>query len=143
MEFRRVQHKVVIRLLDGALKKGKFLRMEEPPDHNIVIVECEGGICKAPLRNIKAVFFVRNWDGDSNYYNPQGRNLQDERLNRLQVEFTDGEVLWGRSMNYCMDSPGFFFFPSNPDANNRAILINKLAVGRIVVGEETKSDNGI
>jgi hypothetical protein len=137
------RHKAVVRFLDGTLRKGWFVRMDEPPDHNIVMLDLEEILFKVPLRNIKAVFFVRSWEGDSNYYNPQGYNLQNDRLNRLWVEFTDGEVLWGRSMNYCMESPGFFLFPANTDANNRTVLINKLAVGRIVVGDDSGSKNGI
>jgi hypothetical protein len=78
--------------------------------------------------DIKAVFYVNSFDGDSTH----------EHLNFharapivhgiwMRLQFLDGEVMEGivyNSIRYLVD-PGFFLLPTDPDSNNRLVYVRK------------------
>ncbi|MGC9158935.1 MAG: DUF6982 domain-containing protein [Terracidiphilus sp.] len=78
--------------------------------------------------NIKAVFYVNSFEGDSRH----------EMLNFhsrapivhgiwMRLQFLDGEVMEGivyNSIRYLVD-PGFFLLPTDPESNNRLIYVRK------------------
>jgi hypothetical protein len=79
-------------------------------------------------KDIKAVFYVDSFDGDSTH----------EHLNFyarapivhgiwVRLQFLDGEVMEGmvyNSLRYLVD-PGFFLLPTDPESNNRLVYVQK------------------
>jgi hypothetical protein len=78
--------------------------------------------------DIKAVFYVNSFDGDSEH----------EHLNFhtrapivhgiwMRLQFLNGEVMEGivyNSIRYLID-PGFFMLPTDPESNNRLVYVRK------------------
>jgi hypothetical protein len=79
-------------------------------------------------KEVKAVFFVNSFDGDSahehlNFYShaPIVYGIW------VRLQFLDGEVMEGmvyNSIRYLVD-PGFFLLPTDPDSNNRLVYVQK------------------
>lgn len=81
-----------------------------------------------PVKEIKAVFYVNSFDGDSDH----------KQLNFhtrapivhgiwMRLQFLDGEVMEGivfNSIRYLVD-PGFFFLPTDPGSNNKLVYVLK------------------
>ena len=78
------------------------------------------------VKDIKAVFYVNSFDGDSDH----------KQLNFhtrapivhgiwMRFQFLDGEVMEGivyNSIRYLVD-PGFFLLPTDPGSNNKLVYV--------------------
>jgi len=84
-----------------------------------------------PIDEVKAVFYVNNFDGNS--------SRQDLSFHTrapvfqgvwMRFQFRDGEVMEGivhNSLRYLVD-PGFFVLPTDPNSNNRLVYVPKSAL---------------
>lgn len=126
--------RVVARYRDGRVLKGHtrnfdanrsmfgLALLESAPEDEPLVVR---------LTDLKAVFFVKSFEGDRDY---------DERKafvaaftgRRLAVRFSDGEVLVGTSFNYSPSSEGFFLFPADQSSNNDKVFVIASAVAEVV-----------
>jgi len=86
------------------------------------------GFEEVPIENAKAVFYVKDFDGDG-----QREDLQFYKRAPLvpgiwiRVEFLDGEVMEGlvhNTIRFLLD-PGFFIRPTDPGSNNRLVYVLK------------------
>jgi hypothetical protein len=75
-----------------------------------------------PLSLLKAVFFVRDFDGNPSYVErhtfevaPHGR--------KMEVTLLDGEVIVGSTLSYRPNGTGFFLCPADPRSNNLRIFV--------------------
>ena len=84
------------------------------------------------VKELKAVFFVRDFGGNSQYMerkkylegeHPQGR--------KMEVTFADGEVMVGSTLGYDPNRPGFFVFPADPKCNNIRLFAVTTAVKKV------------
>jgi hypothetical protein len=113
-------NKVVVRYLDGELIRG-FSYDFHPTHQQFCVwptVNAEPSQRRVVhLAHLKAVFFVRELEGDPTY---KERKAFDRPTTgrRLEVTFLDGEVLVGSTMNYQPHGPGFFLLPADPASNN-------------------------
>lgn len=95
-----------------------------------------GGIMDVSLENAKAVFFVKEFDGQK-----QRKDLnfhQNAPLNGgvwVQLEFQDGENLEGLIFNsiHPLIDEGFFLIPTDPRSNNRLVYVLKNALSNFRV----------
>lgn len=81
-----------------------------------------------PAAEIKAVFYVNSFEGDSDHKElhfytraPIVHGIW------VRLQFVDGEVMEGiiyNSIRYLVD-PGFFLLPTDPDSNNRLVYVRK------------------
>jgi hypothetical protein len=81
-----------------------------------------------PAKDIKAVFYVNSFEGDSdhqhlNFYSraPIVHGIW------MRLQFLDGEVMEGmvyNSLRFLVD-PGFFLLPTDPESNNRLVYVRK------------------
>jgi hypothetical protein len=117
--------KVVARFRDGKLIKGftrnffanKDLFHVSPPDNPYG----EGKIIR--MRELKAVFFVRDFNGKPEYRERKKYKSEDNPFGRrVEITFSDGEVQVGATMGYSLDRMGFFITPADPGSNNRKIF---------------------
>jgi hypothetical protein len=88
-------------------------------------------VVEVDLRQVKALFFVKDLAGKPGYEEAQTLSEGDQRLrgSRLvEVAFADGERLGGLMNRYPPLGPFFFMLPVDPQSNNVRILVNRDAV---------------
>jgi len=113
--------KVVVRFADGRIVKGFTQDFHPNRDrfHLRPVEDNPGKPIEILIKDLKAVFFVKDFAGDSsyserkNYFDgakPQGR--------KMEVTFRDGEALVGSNLGYDPKRLGFFLFPADPECNN-------------------------
>lgn len=84
------------------------------------------------MMDLKALFFVRDFAGDSSY-NERKSFVEDKQLHgrKIEVTFKDGEVLVGRTVGYTPNRPGFFIFPADPKSNNLRVFVISAALRKV------------
>src|SRR5262250_3398871 len=91
--------KAVVAFLDGRRMKGYIDRFSAQEDHFRLFLEqdtapCEG--TEVQMKDLKAIFFARDFVGNSGYYESQELNPQ-RQSRKAEVTFRDGEKLVGTS----------------------------------------------
>ena len=119
-----MENKIVVHLKDGTIHKGvtNDFRPEERLFH---LLPAEGGgiPVRIVIEDMKALFYVKDYMGNRDFV---ARRQFDEarRSGRKAIlTFTDGEMIWGSVADDDEDSPGFFFFPGDPQDNNIRIFV--------------------
>ncbi len=118
---------IVVRFADGRIEKG-FTRDFFPNKSTFHLISPDdpGSIQDVDVRDLKAVFFVRDLEGNPSHIDRKGFD-PDVRVigKKLRITFKDGEVFYGISQAYHPEGPGFFVTPVDPDSNNiRAFIVN-------------------
>jgi hypothetical protein len=99
-----------------------------PPETFHVRLLDSDSIEEISVKDIKAIFYVNSFDGDSDH----------KQLNFhtrapivhgiwMRFQFLDGEVMEGivyNSIRYLVD-PGFFLLPTDPGSNNKLVYVLK------------------
>jgi hypothetical protein len=122
--------RIIARFSDGRMIKGlsQDFFPNKPVFHLYKNVE---GISGAPveirLNELKAVFFVKTFEGDRDYKERKVFLHGDKSSGRkVEVTFGDGEVLQGSVLGYNPNQCGFFLFPVDPESNNiRVFVVNE------------------
>jgi len=128
-----VQNRVVARYLDGRTLKGQTADFLPTKSIFHVIPSPQAGtsiqVVEVKLADLKAVFFVKDLVGDG-AYNEAKVFTPDVRAQgrKVQVEFSDGEMIVGTTMGYQPDRPGFFVAPVDPKSNNDRCFVVMTAV---------------
>jgi hypothetical protein len=126
--------KVVARYIDGRLIKGLSQDFFPNKDHFHVSAadKPSGETAEIFLKELKAVFFVRDFVGN-NDYNERKEYIQGDKSSgrKIEVTFKDGEVLVGTTLGYDPSRPGFFFFPADPKSNNIRVFAVTTAVKKV------------
>jgi hypothetical protein len=123
-------NKLVVRYLDGKLLKGVSHDFHPSRGH-FHLCDTAGTLSGppmlVPMKQLKAVFVVKDFDGDATY---QERKSFDGTMpgRRIEVTFLDGEVLRGTTLSYRPDGHGFFMTPADPNANNERVFVVPSAV---------------
>jgi hypothetical protein len=120
--------KVVARYWDGRLLRGYTSDFHASKPHlHLSPDPTSGPAVFIPLAQLKAVFFVKDFAGDSRHVEgahfasrPPGR--------RIAVTFRDGEVLVGSTLNYRTDGEGFFVYPADARSNNLRVFVTHAAI---------------
>jgi len=117
--------KIVVAFLDGRRLKGysfNFSALNEffdlfPQEKSLG----DQGI-KVPLKDVKAVFFVKDFAGNAAYGESQLMETRGPGRS-LEITFADGEKVRGRTMGYNPQKIGFFVIPIDPGSNNARIFV--------------------
>jgi hypothetical protein len=122
--------KMVVRFADGKMKKGysQDFFANKPVFHLIKNITGDSGEPEEiRLTDLKAVFFVKTFDGNPDYKERKDFTEQESSQGRkVEVHFADGEILQGSVLGYNPQEIGFFLFPADPNSNNlRAFVVNK------------------
>ena len=126
--------KVVARYNDG--KRVKGLSQDFFPNKDRFHVspadKPSGEAVEISLKELKAVFFVRDFAGNAQY-NERKEYIQGDRPSgrKIEVMFKDGEVLVGTTLGYDPNRPGFFLFPADPKSNNIRVFAVTTAVRKV------------
>lgn len=130
---------VVITRKTGDTIKGRFASPETLqtllqgalPKEGRLALETRDGRAEVEWGDVKAVFFVKDLDGDRSRRNIRfyGTSPAVQRV-WVELTFIDGEVLEGYIENPLrgLNGPGFFVQPTSPGENNQMIFVNKDAL---------------
>ena len=125
--------KIVVRHADGMIAKGYtqdfhpsrphfslWPSINAAPNERIVV----------PVRKLKAVFFVRDFNGNPNHRERKVFTVRGQGR-RVEVTFADGESILGTTLNYRPDAQGFFVSPADPSANNTRVFVVSAGLRRV------------
>lgn len=126
--------RVVIRYADGKFIKGYtddfFPNKPSFHVHPVELGRADKGI-EVTVSQLKAIFFVKDFDGDPTHRDQKGfAEGQQASGRKVEVTFTDGEVLVGSTVGYDPKRPGFFIIPADLQANNLRVYVVSSAVRR-------------
>lgn len=117
-------NKIVIRYANGKLRKGTTADFFPNKDIFHLNDKDDGKVYEINLADLKAVFFVKSYDGNPAY----DEKLNIERIGlgkRIRIRFRDGETMVGYTQGYAPNRVGFIFFPADPECNNeKAFIVN-------------------
>jgi hypothetical protein len=74
------------------------------------------------LKDLKAVFFVKDFRGNSKYKESQ-KVAEGKPGRKIEVTFSDGEKIVGTAPAYSPKSKGFFVVPADAKSNNLRIFV--------------------
>jgi hypothetical protein len=123
--------KVVVRYRNGRVIKGFTQDFFPDKDrfHLFPATDPRGEAIEVLMKDLKAVFFVRDFTGDPQY-NEQKIFLEGEKGHgrKLEVICIDDELFVGSTLGYDPSRQGFFVFPADPNSNNIRVFVVSSAV---------------
>lgn len=125
--------KVIIRYTDGRVLRGFVPQRDDTALHDtlpdsLLVKEPDGKRVKVVASDIKAIFFVKSFEGNQDYTEfkvfssrPSGKGVW------VRVVFKDGEVIEGVAPNSfeTYSQPLFYITPPDPRSNNQGVLVSK------------------
>lgn len=117
-----MQNTVVVHFPDGTLLKGVTNNFFPNKDKFHLTDRDTGEVREVPLAGLKAVFFVKAFDGNAGY-REQADGERTGFGKKIRVDFSDGETLVGYSQGYAPGRPGFFVFPADAGSNNDRVFV--------------------
>jgi hypothetical protein len=117
----RPENRVVARFLDGQTMRGTTIDFS--PTRHMFHLTDDGETFEVDLSRLKALFFVRDFEGNAAYYEKKGFFARQNHGKKVMVEFKDGEVLFGYTLSYTSQGFGFFVFPGDPASNNEKVFV--------------------
>ncbi len=122
--------RVVAHYRDGHLLKGTTLDFQ-PAKPEFHIRTSKGDVHEVRLNDLKAVFFVKKLQGNTDYGERKGFLSNRDKGKKVLVEFSDGEVIFGYTLSYSKTGLGFFMLPGDPHSNNEKVFIVHSATKRV------------
>jgi hypothetical protein len=134
--------KTVVKFNDGRIVKGFTTDFSPNKDvfhiHSVKseAIADEDEQIEVSLDNIKAVFFVKDFQGNKEYkkvrtFNGYGSGSPSQR--KIVVIFKDGENFYGTTHSYSPDRKGFFVFPIDERDNNDRVFVPRTALEKVHV----------
>jgi len=125
--------KVVAHFIDHSIVKGTSadVDIKRPLCH---VQTADRSMIEVDLRQVKALFFVKDLDGQPGYDEVHEATQGDNRLRgtrQVEIEFSDGERLGGLMNRFPPIGPFFFILPLDQRSNNIRILVNREAVSEM------------
>jgi hypothetical protein len=117
--------KVVARCTDGRLVKGYTFDFAptQPRFHVFAQPSASGQSSQVLVRDLKAVFFVRDLVGNPARQDSQKFPSGETARTHVEVRFRDGEVMLGTADSPATDPQGFFLIPADPESNNLRVYV--------------------
>lgn len=129
--------RAILRFQDGSMRKGLIKDFTLADDY--VYIEDESSEKqKIKLKQLKAIFFVRKFEGNKEHREKKSFSGTRRTGKRLFVKFKDGEQMTGYlegntpwDKGFFLDlkkSSGFFLIPVDQDSNNIKVFVVTSAV---------------
>lgn len=138
------RQRLVVHFADGRVCYGVTFHINMREDgFNLELTEQDGTTLdkseKVLFSEIKAVFYVRAFDGKFNRHEP--RPQIETKGPVLVVEFNDGEILKGTAVHpYAESHPRFYVVPLDEHSNNFSVLVERSAVAKVMTADEYKEE---
>jgi hypothetical protein len=138
--------RAVLRFLDGTILKGYLEGFSE--DAPEITVRAVGAQTPQTVKTdrLKAIFFVKTFEGNSRYYEKKSYGLRKPKGNRTFIKFIDGEdmigfieggVPWEKgfflSRKKAKNLRGFYLLPADEGSNNNRVFVFTAAVRDVTV----------
>jgi len=135
-------NKIVVHARDGKLFKGTT--QDFFPNRPLFHIQpAEGGEpVEVRCKSLKAVFFVRDFQGDAQRQNAVGflaAPAVTKQGMKIAVRFKDGELLCGYALTYAADREGFVMFPADAQSNNTRIYVIVASTAEVKAGTEAEA----
>ena len=115
------KNQIVIRLKTRELKKG-YTDDFIPTKDTFHLTSREGKTEEINVEDTKAIFFVKDLDGNKNYKYTYKDVISGEGK-KVIVYFKDGETIVGYVLVYSPERKGFFMKPADLQGNNKRIYV--------------------
>jgi len=124
---------VVARFVDGRVLKGTThdFAPHKPIFHLTVWDDPTTKALVVPVGALKALFFVRTYEGDPKHVEDLDLANAKGQGRKLLLTFADGEILCGFTTGYSKDKQGFFVRPVDPNSNNSRVFVVATAVKQV------------
>jgi hypothetical protein len=123
--------KVVVRLKDKTLLKGKISNFSRSLD-SFEVELLNGNLEVVDIDNIKAIFFVKSFEGNKKHQ----YKYKDELLwegDKLSLTFADGEKVVGYTQHLdFISNRGLLITPADVNGNNKHIFASKSAINSML-----------
>jgi len=123
-------HKVVVRYKNGTVAKGTT--SDFAPNRTTFTLNHEPPVSGEPATisydELKAIFFVRSFQGNREYRDQKLRKPEGTIGRRYLLTFTDGETMRGTALGVNLSRYGFLLFPADSGSNNKRIFVMHSAV---------------
>jgi hypothetical protein len=128
--------KIVARFKDGTVLKGFVadINTNKETFHLNEYKTTKGHVVH--IDQLKAVFFVKSFEGEKDRKRKKGFNNPSEFGVRTVVKFHDGEIMYGYSQDYTPYQKGFYLFLDDKESNNTKVFVPSSAVFDIKFGED-------
>ena len=119
--------KIIVHFRDGRIIKGfsqDFFPNKSSFHLNKDITGKSPDLVEIQLSDLKAVFFVKDFEGDAEY-KERKIFMEGDKLSGRKVEviFEDGEMMQGSVLGYNPKQTGFFLFTVDPKGNNERVFV--------------------
>ena len=122
-------NKVVVKFKDNTVAKGKTSDFFQNKAQ-FHLEETNGEISEISIQVLKAVFFVKNFEGNKEHqYNYNDQIAAGGR--KIKVLFNDGETVVGYTLSYSANRLGFFMTPADLKGNNERIFVVNSATEKV------------
>lgn len=129
-------NKIVVHGNDGKISKGHSSDFTPSlPYFHLATVENPSDSVKFWLDNLKAVFVVMDFQGDSLHRDTHDFDQAPSSGKHIVVNFKDGEKLYGISELSHRNSTGFFIFPTDPNSNTIRAFVVSSAIASVDIAE--------
>ncbi|MDA8078705.1 MAG: hypothetical protein M0Z79_07160 [Nitrospiraceae bacterium] len=138
------REKSVVRFSDGKVLKG-YLRDFSPQATDAIFEEETGDIHTIRIDDLKAVFFVKSFEGNHAYKDKKIYGISHNRGHRVFIKFKDGESLvgfldgsvpWEKGFFLSKRdnaTKGFFLYPADSNVNNIRIFVVAASVSDVTI----------
>ncbi len=104
-------NKVVAKCKDNTMRKGTT-RDFFPNKSQFHLEEMNGEILEISIEDLKAVFFVKDFEGNKTHQKSYDDNIAGAGK-EIKVRFFDGETVVGYTLGYSPDRQGFFLMTAD------------------------------
>jgi hypothetical protein len=118
--------KIVIKLQDGSILKGESTDFMAEKKY-FYLKRAEGGTKKIDIETLKAVFFVKDFEGNKDHKKTY-KDFMPWGGKKIRVEFNDGEIITGYTASFSTGKYGFFMTPADAGGNNEKIFVLNTAI---------------
>ncbi|MCX5800844.1 MAG: hypothetical protein NTX17_05590 [Candidatus Eisenbacteria bacterium] len=135
-ESKAGRNRIFARFKGGKLLKG-YTHDFKPVAETFHLVDQGGVVHEIKCSDLKAVFFVKSFEGRKEYVEKKRFEEVDctaLRGLKIRLEFSDGEVIRGFSLGYSKDRKGFYITPLDPAGNNERMYVIADALRDVKVG---------
>ncbi len=95
---------------------------------HVTLAQNKSEIVAVSTSQVKAVFFVKTFEGNKNHPGPAHFSMETFRNSpglKVKVTFFDDEIMYGSTHAYSTQRKGFFISPANKEINNDRVFVNR------------------
>jgi len=125
-----IGQKVIARFIDGRIVRGYTNDFNASKPHLHLTEDAASGTRFVPIAQLKALFFVREFVGDA--ARVERKEFDGKTHGRkVEVTFSDGEVLLGTTLGFSSPEQPFFVQPADAASNNLRVFVAPAATRKV------------